>query len=317
MNRLTVATLVPAQLTWDYAARADEIVKLYRQATAAQWRADDAIDWSRQVDFGSPLPDDSRFALAAFEQSPLRRHGRASWDRFRWEFQAWLVSQFLHGEQGALVATARLAEVLPDIESKCYAASQVADEARHVDVFSRYLAEKIPTRYPVSPPFASLLGDVLRDSRWDVTTLGMQIIAEGLAMAAFRLGEASFHDPLILEITRLVARDEARHIAFGTLALAGIYEQMSAAELAEREEFVLEAAHLTLRRFLLHDIWERMGVDVDEGARFAEGNEMMIKYRQALFAKVVSALKRIGLMTDSLRDGFGKLGLVEFGHLLR
>jgi hypothetical protein len=164
-------------------------------------------------------------------------------------------------------------------------------------------------------PLQSLLTDVLGDPRWDVTALGMQI--EALAMAAFRLASATFHDDLIKEITRLVARDEARHVSFGVLVLDGVDNQLGAAERAEREDLVLEAAALTGRRFLLEDIWQRMDVDRRAGTEFAAGNELMTMYRQAIFSRVAVALDQIGLMTPRVREGLDGLGLLGFAGTRR
>lgn len=309
---MTFTAPVGVHLTWNYQPENQALATLYERGKQGQWNAATDLDWSVPVEYGSPLPDDSGYAVAAFEASPLARFGRPMWDRFRWEFQGWMVSQFLHGEQGALVAAARLVEVTPGIESKLYAASQVADEARHVEAFSRYLREKIPDAYPVSPPLAALLRDTLDDDRWDLTALGMQIMVEALAMAAFRLADRTFHDALIRQICRYVARDEARHVSFGVISLEQLYPELTSAEIADREEFVLEAAQLMSRRFLLGEIWERTGVDRTEGMEFARTNELMVGYRQAIFAKVVSSLSRIGLMTERVRGGFAGLDLLGF-----
>ncbi|MFV2101575.1 ferritin-like domain-containing protein [Micromonospora sp. LOL_024] len=312
-----VPARVDTTLTWDYEASDPRLVALYERAKAAQWRVSD-VDWSMHVPFGAPLPDDSAFAMAAFADSPLAARGRGAWDTFRWEFQSWMVSQFLHGEQAAMVVAARLVETVPDLDSKFFAATQAVDEARHVEVFSRYLREKIPEPYEVSPPLRELLTDILSDSRWDVTALGMQIMVEAIAMASFRLSNNSFHDPLIKELTHLVARDEARHVTFGVLSLTGIYDQLTTAERAEREELVLDAAALIRQRFLLDDIWQRLEVDRADGVAFATNHDLMIKYRQAVFSRVAVALSQIGLMTDNVRTGLDKLGLLQFaGERLR
>lgn len=312
MGNLSVTVPVTSTLTWNYRHREPRLRSLYERAKHGQWNAQTDVDWSIEVDFGSPLPDGSPFARASFEASPLAVRGRSMWDTFRWEVQSWMVSQFLHGEQGALVVAARLVEAVPDIEAKMYAASQVADEARHVEVFSRYLDEKIPAPYPINAALRDLIEDILVDSRWDVTALGMQIMVEALAMAAFRLANNTFHDDLIRDITRLVARDEARHVSFGVLSLAEVYREISTAERADREDLVLEAAALMRRRFLLEDVWERLDVDAREGAQYASHDKLMIMYRQTIFAKVVSALVRIGLMTDRVRAGLDGLGLLDF-----
>jgi hypothetical protein len=271
----------------------------------------DDIQWDTAVDFGGPLPDDSNYAMAAFMASPLVGRGRGMWDTFRWELQSWMVSQFLHGEQGALVVAGRLVETLPDLDGKLFAAGQTVDEARHVEVFSRYLRDKVPHPYEVSSPLKTLLTDILADSRWDVTALGMQIMVEALAMAAFRLANSTFHDDLIKQITQLVARDEARHVTFGVLCLEGVIAEMSTAERAEREELVLEAANLTRRRFLLAEIWERLDIDQVEGIRFAETNNLMVAYRKAMFSRLVPALDRIGLLTEHVLGGLDQLELLN------
>jgi hypothetical protein len=312
MSQVTIRAPVEATLTWRYEPVAPRVMSLYERAKQAQWNATTDIDWSLEVPFGAPLPDDSRYAMAAFEASPLAARGRPMWDTFRWELQAWMVSQFLHGEQGALVVAGRLVEVVPDVDSKFYAASQAADEARHVEVFSRYVRDKLPTSYPVSGPLESLVTHILSDRRWDITALGMQIMVEALAMAAFRLADTTFHDDLIKSITGLVARDEARHVSFGVLSLGGLYRELTSAELADREDLVLEAAYLTRRRFLLEEVWERLDVPRADGMAYAADDQLMVKYRQTIFTKVVSALRGIGLMTERVRGGLSDLGLLPY-----
>lgn len=312
MSGMAVISPVTTALTWDYEPSSRSLSSVYERAKLGQWNASTDIDWSVEVPFGAPLPDDSYFALASFEASPLAGRGRPAWDTFRWELQSWMVSQFLHGEQGALAVAGRLMQALPVIDGKYCAAAQAVDEARHVEAFSRYLREKIPSPYPITSPLEALLRDILADSRWDITALGMQIIVEALAMAAFRLANTTFHDDLIREITRLVARDEARHVSFGVLSLEGIYGAMTSAERAEREELVLESASLMRRRFLLEDVWERLEADRRAGMSWAATNDLMVAYRQAIFTKVISALARLGLMTRRVRDGLAGLELLGF-----
>jgi hypothetical protein len=311
MTGMTVRAVVDARLSWDYRGGDDRVRALYKRATQGQW-SDLDLDWRTEVPFGEPLPDDSAFAMSAFRESPLVTRGRGMWDVFRWELQSWMVSQFLHGEQAALVVAGRLVETMPDVQSKLFAASQAADEARHVELFSRYLTEKVAEPYPISDPLRLMLTDILADNRWDVTALGMQIMVEALAMAAFRLAGTTFHDDLIRQICRLVARDEARHVTFGVLALGGLYDRMTSAERAEREDLVLESASLIRQRFLLDDIWCRLGVPREAGTTFAASNELMVMYRQAIFSRVGSTLAQIGLMSDRVRAGLDGLGLLGF-----
>jgi P-aminobenzoate N-oxygenase AurF len=309
VNRFTAS--IDACFTWDFGPQRPRLRDLYEQSKQAQWNATTDIDWAIEVEFYSSLPDDSLYATTAFEASPLARHGPSLWQRFRWELQSWLVCQFLYGEQGALIAAARLAQVLPQVDAKFCAASQAADEARHMEVFSQYIRQNVPNPYAVSAPLAALFDDLVDHREWDLTALGIQVVVEPLALAAFRLASNTFHDDLIKQITRFVANDEARHMAFGILLLEDLYRDLSEAERAYREELVLDAAALMSRRFLLEEIWDRLGVEPRVGVEFASNNPMMVAYRQTIFSKVVSSLARIGLMTERVRDGLAKLGLLS------
>lgn len=291
---------------------AARMASLYESAKRSQWNASTDIDWSLEVAYGSPLPDDSMFAMTAFYKSPLVRFGRPMWDAFRWELQSWMVSHFLHGEHAALIAAGRLVETLADVDAKFCAATQAVDEARHIEAFSRYLREKVPDPYQPSSALSSLLSSILSDSRWDVVSLGMQIVIEAVAMAAFRLADHTFHDDLIRQICRLVGRDETRHVSFGVLSLEQLYGELDRHELADREELVLESASVIRHQFLLDDIWERLGVDRAAGAEFAADNDLMIQYRRAVFARVVKSLARIGLMTERVAGGMERLQLTGF-----
>jgi len=283
-HRLIDANVV-TDMTWRYVQERPALQKLYEKGKVSQWNATTDIDWSPDVEFGSPILEDRFQALGVTtEGSPMEGRSDEDIDLFRWEFQSWFVSQFMHGEQGALVATARLVETAPDIDSKFYAANQVGDEARHVEAYAKYLNEKLRHTYPISKPLESLLVDIMEEKRWDITYLGMQIMVEGLALAAFGWGNLLFHDPVIKQITDYVMRDEARHVAFGVLSLQGVYDDVTEAELKEREEFVMDAAQLMRDRFLLDQVWERVGVDVKVGMDYAEHHPVMGAFRQTLFS---------------------------------
>src|SRR5207244_9987724 len=165
--------------------------------------------------------------------TPFESWGDKEWLDFGVESQNWTLSQFLHGEQGALVCTARIVETVPWIDAKYYAATQVMDEARHVEVFSRYLDEKLSGHYPINAHLQLLLDDIIADSRWDMTYLGMQIMVEGLALAAFGFISQMTTEPLLKALLKNVMADEARHVAFGVLSLQEFYSQLSAAEIRE------------------------------------------------------------------------------------
>lgn len=311
---------VVTELTWDYVQRRPQLKRLYEKGKTSQWNATTDIDWDRPVNFGEMRPEEEQASIATLRQmfgvddGPLAALDDEGMARFGWEMQAWMVSQFMHGEQGALVATARLVETVPEIDAKYYAANQVNDEARHVEVYAEYLNTKLGVTYPISEPLEALLVDIMGEKRWDITYLGMQIMVEGLALAAFGLGNVMFQDDVIKQITEYVMRDEARHVAFGVLSLQGLSEQMSSAELADREEFLLEATQLMHDRFLLDQVWERMGVDVEEGKEFARHNPLMMVFRQMLFSKIVPNLNKLGFLTPRLRTMYEDLNLIQWEH---
>ena len=277
------------------------LVALHNKAKWQQWNEND-LDWTIPSAFGSPLPEDSPFALAAFHNSSLSHYGRELWDLFRWEFQSWMITQFLSGEHAALLSATRLLEKIPNEDAKPFLASQIADEARHVTVFARYMKEKIPVPYPLSSSFVTILRDALNESRWDFAVLGMQIVVEGVALAAFRLGSKTFHDDLIKQICRLAAKDEARHVSFGLFSLDGFYKTLTQSELKQREDFVLEALGCLERSFMLCEIWERLGINKADGSSFMKGSSLTQEYKQAISMKVQSCLDRLGLMTPGIRS---------------
>src|SRR6266540_378231 len=253
-------------MTCDYERSRTALVKLYEKAKTSQWNASTDLPWDTDVDVERLGPElrtaTSRFQnLRSVEGSPVAHWGDKEWDRFAVEMQTWTMSQFLHGEQGALVCTGLITATVPWIDAKYYAASQVMDEARHVEVFARYIEEKLGDAYPISPQLGGLLDDIIRDGRWDITYLGMQIMVEGLALAAFGFLHMLTDEPLLKKLLRYVMSDEARHVAFGVLSLKEFYEGLSADEIRLRQEFAFEAARLLRNRFFAQDVWEKLGAD--------------------------------------------------------
>src|SRR5437868_4936055 len=166
---------------------------------------------------------------------------------------------FTHGEQGALLCTAKIVETVPWIDAKYYAATQVVDEARHVEVFSRYLDTKLEGHYPINAHLRMLLDDIIRDSRWDMTYLGMQIMVDGLALAAFGFMHKITTEPLLKRLLRYVMSDEARHVAFGVLSLQAYYAGLSEAEIRVRQQVAVDAAVRLRGRVLRQESWRRLG----------------------------------------------------------
>jgi len=221
----------------------------------------------------------------------------------------------MHGEQGALVCTAKIVESVPWIDAKYYAATQVMDEARHVEVFAKYLDDKLSGHYPINAHLRLLLDDIIADSRWDMTYLGMQVMVEGLALAAFGFMHQMTTEPLLKQLLRYVMSDEARHVAFGVLSLQEYYQQLSKSEIRERQEFAFEAAVRMRDRFLQQEVWDRMGANPKEIVPLLMQVPDRQVFQSLLFSKIVPNCKKLGLLDAAdgwLRDKFTELGVIGF-----
>ncbi len=295
---------------FDYTDGRDQLLRLYDKGTRRQWIAKDRLDWSIDIDLDNPLglPE---------ELNPIA--GTPWWDKMdarqkavlRHHTEAWRFSQFMHGEQGALICTAKIVQTVPDIDSKFYAATQVIDEARHVEVYSRYLYEKLQLVYPLNPNLKSLLNDVLNDSRWDFTYLGMQVLIEGLALAAFGFIRNTATEPLGKAINAYVMQDEARHVTFGRLALRDYYPELTQAERDEREEFCVDACYRMRDRFLGEEIFERLELP-KELTEYVATSELTTRFRGFLFMRIVPVLKDIGLWGPRITKAFDDMGVLGF-----
>jgi hypothetical protein len=308
--------------TWDYERSRPALVKLYEKAKRSQWNATTDLPWDTEVD-NDKLAADLTATTARFDvmheadDAPTAHWREKEWHQFAIETQKWTLSQFLHGEQGALICTGLITATVPWIDAKYYAATQVMDEARHVEVFGRYIDEKLGGGYPVNPQLKRILDDTIADSRWDITYLGMQIMVEGLALAAFGFLHMLTNEPLLKKLLRYVMSDEARHVAFGVLSLQEQYAGLSAAEIRERQEFCYEAAVSLRNRFFAQDVWEKMGVDPKAVVRFLQTHPdpMEEMFQAMLFSKIVPNVKKLGLLDAGdgwLRARFTELGIIQF-----
>ncbi|MED5221460.1 MAG: ferritin-like domain-containing protein, partial [Actinomycetota bacterium] len=237
------------------------------------------------------------------------------WVDFAVHSQCASLSQFLHGEQGALLCTARLVEAVPWIEAKYYGSTQVVDEARHVEAFARYLDEKMPTTYPINQNLKTLLDAVLKDERWDLVYLGMQVIIEGLALAAFGMMLGTTQEPLLKNLLRYVMADEARHVAFGILSLREVYDDLPADEFRLRQEFAYEACEQMRRRTLNAELWPSFGISNEEIQAALPDQEAQRRFQRILFSKIVPNCKKLGLLDHRdgwLRERFQEMNIIEF-----
>jgi hypothetical protein len=307
-----------AVFDWHYELKRSKLLELYEKGKANTWNATD-LDWSIDVDIEKMVTQRQQMGGGGL-LNQLLAPPRPLDDReaimLNLHMNSFMLSQFLHGEQGALLATAKIVETVPWVEAKFYAANQVADEARHVEVYHRYLTEKLGLSYEIHPSLGLLLGDIMTDSRWDVTYLGMQIMVEGLALAAFGLQKMMMaEESLIVDITTRIMADESRHVAFGVISLEEIYRDMTASELREREDFVMESTHLMRERLLMQPVFERLGWPVDVWVPWAQNTPFMKGFRQMLFSKIVPNLKRLGLLTPRVREMYASLDLLRFENM--
>jgi 1,2-phenylacetyl-CoA epoxidase catalytic subunit len=299
---------------WEYDETRDRLLTLYEKGKEKQWNAQTRLDWSIEVDPRSQAngPD---YYIPIYGSEMWNRLNEEERADVRHHIGAWMNSQFLHGEQGALICASKIVQTVPDVDSKFYAATQVMDEARHVEMYAQYVNDKLELAYPVNKDLRALLNQVIEDERWDMTYLGMQVIIEGLALAAFTLIRDFSEEPLAKAINTYVMQDEARHVAFGRLALRDYYPQLSDQERDEREEFVVEACHLMRNRFMAQEVWERMGLDVDRCMEYVEESEMTQEFRKMLFSRIVPTVKDIGLWGPKVRKAYEDLGVLQFQDL--
>ena len=305
-----ILTTFDTTYAWNYESGKAGLRDLYEKAKREQWNATTQLAWDTPVDPESEL---IRREVNPFVGLPdFERMNERERVRFRHANLSWQLSQFMHGEQGALITASQLVGAVPWMDAKYYAATQTLDEARHVEVFSRYLLEKLEWEWPINPNLRKLLDLILCDSRWDFKYLGMQILVEGLAMAAFASLHQTATEPLLKDIIHYVMRDESRHVAFGVLSLKGYYDDMPESERRDREDFTIESCLLMRDRLVGEEVADQFGFDRDEFRETALSSPLLVLFRQLLFMRVVPNIKRLGLLTPRVRKAFEEMKIIQF-----
>jgi hypothetical protein len=311
---------------WRYERSRSQLVTLYNRASTSQWSSVVDLDWSIEVDPAKHV-DMTGPAMHLYREagklpgSPIRSWGDAEFVALGIELQKAQLSQFMHGEQGAMMTAAKIVETVPWIDARYFAATQTMDEARHTEVFARYLHDKLGDAYPMSPFLEEQVRVLLEDSRWDIAYLGMQVIIESLALAAFGDLHRRTEEPLLKKLLRYVMADEARHVAFGILSLSELYGELSQPELKDRQEFLLENTVRNRSRATTPEVWERLGVDfgalfpylLEAGAKLKVGPYRA--FQAGFFSKLVPNVRKLGLLDANngyLRQQWGEAGLLEF-----
>ncbi len=307
-----------AQFDWNYLRDRPQLARLFDAAKDAQWHPQKDLDWSRSVD---PHSDDAAllpwdflpvYGLKQFDGASVKERAEQ-----RRGITAWLLSQFLHGEQGALFAACQVTEAVPWLDGKLYGSTQVVDEGRHVEVFHGYLTQKLEKKYEINDNLYVVIDALMSDSRWDMKFLGMQIMIEGLALGAFGMIQQKTKEPLLKQLLTYVITDEARHVHYGVLALSEFLKQLTEKERREREDWAFEVSLFLRNRFYAHEFFDEYYAHAMTRAQWealVQQSEMMAMFRRTMFKRVIPNLKRIGLLSDRIRPKYAELGLLDFEH---
>ncbi len=314
IGHLAIPMAGTAVFEWDYDSHDQQLLTLYRRGKQRQWDSDTRLDWNHQPDPDDPLGMPDGFLWIA--GSPL-------WDRLpprervrvRLHTAGWMYSQFLHSEQFALLGVGKISQTVPDLDAKLFAATQLMDEARHAEAFNRYLSTKIGVRYGLSAALGTLFEQVMRETRWDFACIAGHVIIENMGLAAFGQQRTQLTDPFARALAAYVAQDEARHVAFGRILLRRYYPELSAAELAEREEFALEACWALRDRFVGEEMWDALDYGSAQCLAIARRSPAQREFRRRLFMRVVPALRDIGLFGRRIQEGLAKMGVLGFTRI--
>jgi hypothetical protein len=308
-----------AYFDWRYDRQHAPLAKLYEAAKSAQWNGETDLDWKTSVD---PLDDDVPLVPEEFNPVYELPFWKALPKRTKAEHRhhlvAWMLSQFLHGEQGALFAACQVTEAVPWMDGKLYGSTQVIDEGRHVEVFHRYLSQKLERVCVINENLYVVVDSLMTDRRWDMKFLGMQIMIEGLALGAFGLLRQLTHEPLLKQMLSYVIADEARHVHYGVLALTEAVAEMTERERHEREDWCFEVSLMLRNRFLAHEFYEEhYAHELSHAAwdKVVSESQLMGLFRKTMFKRIVPNLKRIGLLSDRIRPRYAGLGLLEYESL--
>lgn len=321
-GRRGVPTTTPAHhaahFDFSYPADNAEMRALYKRAKLGQWNGETALDWSRSVDPldpNVPLLPEGFLDFEGLVRRGIRLDAKEKL-RLSRDVGAWMLSQFLHGEQGALFAAAQVTEAVQFFDGKLYGATQVMDEGRHVEVFHRYLDEKVQKLYAINDNLFTIIDALMRDARWDMKFLGMQIMVEGLALGAFGTLYRLTEEPLLKELLKNVIRDEARHVHYGVLALREHFQNhISERERREREDWSFEVALLMRNRFLAYEIYEERFEGLITRAQWRDvvsTSPGLEEFRHVMFSRLVPNLREIGLLSDRIKPHYDRVGLSKY-----
>jgi hypothetical protein len=310
----------PVTFDFTYQNKGNEKFReLYTKGTKNQWRKED-LDWSISVDHEDDtkklFPDT---LLPMYHEDYFRTADKRHKQRVSHATISWLLSQFLHGEQGALFAASQTIEAVPWIDGKLYGSTQVLDEARHMDVFETYIKDKCEKLYKINDNLFTIIHALASDPEWDIKFLGMQIMVEGLALGAFSLLYRNTKEPLLTDLLKRVIADEARHVHYGVTALKDFYtKEVSESFRREREDWAYEVAVMLRNRFFFLEVYDEFyghKVSKDAWIKMILRSDVMAEFRTSLFSRLIPNLRDIGLLTDRIKPKYAELGVLKFENL--
>ena len=296
---------------WDYTVQDNRIKKLYELGKRLNWNVEVDVDWTPE--YKGMDTEEFEFENTQWDNHPVyNKMDKETKLDFLTDLNSWALSQFLHGEQGALLVASQLASCAPTFNAKLYAASQTFDEARHVEAFNKYLQTRIQRTWPIGRALKGLLDKILTDPRWDLKFIGMQVVIEGLALAAFNASKNATSDPVLYEMLDYIIRDEARHVTFGINYLEEYVQTLTEEEQIDRANFALEACTVSRNRLRAYDVWEKYGMDIEFTDEYQKTNIFQTQFQDVLFSRIMPNLKRIGLLREELIPEYDKLGVMGY-----
>ena len=264
---------------WDYTVQDNRIKKLYELGKELNWNVEVDVDWS-------PEKVEITNEEFEFENNQWSDHPEyKKWDtskrmEFFKDLESWGTSQFLHGEQGALLVASQLTSCAPTFNAKLYAASQTFDEARHVEAFNKFI--------------------------------GMQVVIEGLALAAFQAAKEGTSDPVYKQMLEYIIRDEARHVTFGINYLTDFVTTLSKEEQMDRAKFALEACTVSRNRLKAYEVWNKYSLNIEDTEQYQKEHIFQTQFQDTLFSRIMPNLKKIGLLQEELIPEYDKLGVMGY-----
>lgn len=316
----TESYTTPMEICWnfDYAISVDKLENLYSKAKRLQWDAETEMDWDYEVDPSKPMVNADSHIY--FQMPFFKKLSKSQQESFSAHQTCHLLSQFLHGEQGALMTAAAVTHAVPDYDAKLYSATQTMDEARHVEVYEKYI-NKVAMAYPIMPMLKDTIDITLSSGSFVKVMIGMNMVIEGLALAAFHNMRHQTTCPLLKRITEYVLRDEARHVAFGNIYLSKVIKDMHPDDREDIADFAFQVVERMHQRtggndgkrerpqdpgFLM--MLENVGIDpVDFIAGVREAAEAGVRpvnppgTLNSFKDLMMPALVRVGAVTDRAR----------------